>query len=417
LHLLPTLGPLRGAAASQVARLLALVNQVSRPELGESATESFVRHLSHGLRPDQLPLKAKHVFVEFALKKGIVETAVRLMESRDVNLAGAAVTFLGDFTFLSDHSTSAVLAVLDRIVHRFQHVFNVESQEQSVLLEVVTIFCVNLAGGCRCSHARLLPLLQPVCQRIIRHPRVSGNLRANAIVLLANLSMTVSHEIRRLRVAEDVLDLLGNNEIPREQLSVAESVVIFLHGQSKCAEMDSLMAQDVVGKYCVPIMQHALARTRFRGMYPYLSYSARLFEMLSRSRTYAEAVAKNEKVVPLLIQTTRVLRDERLESDDEGCAVSLQALTALARFRLWPPSSGLDSDSEAFMRVVLPLLLDNGNKSIRASAANLFAQLNIQQVINQLLVGRRLESNGKLLSCIWRSEVLSFLHPFLMECS
>jgi len=245
---------------------------------------------------------------------------------------------------------------------------------------------------------------------------VSAKMRSTTILLLANLSMTVSHEILRLRVADDMLHLLDNNEIPREELSVAESVVIFLHGRSKCAEVDKLMAQDVVGKYCVPIMHHALARTQFRGMYPSLSYSARLFEMLSCSRTYAEVVTKNKRVVPLLIQAnTRALRDEWVESDDEGRAVSLQALAALARFQLWP-SSG-DSDSEAFIWDVLPLLVDADKQRIRASAANLFARLNIQQVINQLLVGKRLESNGKLLSCIWKLEVLSFLYPFLTECS
>jgi len=412
-----TMGPLQGAAASQVAQLLALVDQASQPQIGESAAGSILRRLSHGLRPDQLLLKARHVFVELALEKGIVETAMRLMGSKVINLAGAAITFLADFTFLSDHSTSAVLAVFDRIAHRFQHVFTVESQEQSVLLESAMVLCVNVAAGCRCSHARLVPLMQPVCQWIIRHPRVSGTLRANTILLLANLSMTASHEVRKLRVADDVLDLLDNNDIPREQLSVAESVVIFLHGESKCAEVDKLMDHDVVGSYCVPILQHALSRTQFRGMYPYLSYSARLFEMLSRSRTYAEAMVKNENVVPLLIQTTRVLRNEGLESDDEGRAVSLQALSTLARFRLWPPPSGLDSDSQDFKCVVLPPLLDDDNKRIRESAANLFARLNIRQIINQLLVGKCLESSGKWKSCIWRREVLSFLYPFLMECS
>merc|ERR1712194_887022 len=87
--------------------------------------------------------------------------------------------------------------------------------------------------------------------------------------------------------------------------SVAESVVIYLHGFEKCDIVDRLLAMGVVGNYCVPLMQCTLEVREFRGMYPFLVYSARLFRVLAQTKGYAEALMDDCRVLPLLLQVFR----------------------------------------------------------------------------------------------------------------
>uniref|UniRef100_A0A7S1EX95 Uncharacterized protein n=1 Tax=Noctiluca scintillans TaxID=2966 RepID=A0A7S1EX95_NOCSC len=374
------------------------------------------------LQPEKLKADARRVFVERALETGLVKTAVRVVEVASSDVARAAIAFLADFTFFSDVGAQAVLQVFDRVIARFNHIFNVLAREHLPLLESAILLCVNVSASCPSSHMRLIPLVQPVCLQIVKNAEVSDRLRGNTILLLANLSMTVSAELRVLDVAAALLELINENRVSEEGKSVAESVIIFLHGQRKCKEIDCLMEQRVVSRYCVPIMEHALRGTQFRNVYPYLLYSAKLFQVLAKSPEYAALLGAEDQVVTLLLSANHCSDGpRRLSSDLEGRCLALEALSSLAHFRLWPPqpqptqsdASATVALSSAFVARDLPLLLMDEHIGIRAAAVALWARLNPSEVQFTLLVGRHLEVEGKLPPTVWRTKVLVFLFPFL----
>merc|ERR1712185_596154 len=129
----------------------------------------------------------------------------------------------------------------------------------------------------------------------------------------------------------------------------------------------------IVGDYCVPIMQFTLKGEEFRGMYPHLMYSARLFQVLARCREYGEALTQDERVVPLLLQAQRRQDTFRVDSDLEGRRLALEALRSLAHFELWRPDF-------IYLEHDLPLSLADDHAGIRAAAAGLWAILHREEV-------------------------------------
>merc|ERR1719350_580809 len=313
------------------------------------------------------------------------------------------------------------------------------------LLETSILLCVNLSASGLSSHKRLIPLVKPVCLKILRSMEVTDRLRGNTILLLANLSMTVSIELRALGVGTALLDLVRGNRVSKDGKSVAESVIIFLHGHEKCAEIDALMEREVVEKYCVPILQHALEGTQFRCVYPYLLYSAKLFKVLARTREYAEALVAEEEAIRLLLRANhREHGPRRLASDIEGRSFALEALTSFARFGLWPSAEvfaeeeavhinasdswdpdeqllqrseprGVVAISRAFLRDDLPVLLEDDSCAIRRASIGLWGTLNSDDVVRSLIVGRWLEDRLRVPQNIWRWKVLSYIYPFLED--
>lgn len=233
--------------------------------------------------------------------------------------------------------------------------------------------------------------------------------------------MSVGDDLREMGVAEALMWVL-KNEGSDHGISVAESVIIYLCGHCKCEEVDRLIELDVVDRYCVPLMEITLKRGKFRGMFPYLVYSARVFRVLAQSREYAEQLVAHERVVPLLQQASANLTTGpvQVESNAEGRAFALEALWSFARFRLWPctpADSGHCGSDRAFLRDTLPPLLMDAHAGVRSAAAGLWAALNTDAVSSLLLVGQRIERHRRLPPTFWRSKVLVFLFPFLASSS
>eukprot|EP00405_Crypthecodinium_cohnii_P033270 CAMPEP_0206533372 /NCGR_PEP_ID=MMETSP0325_2-20121206/4916_1 /ASSEMBLY_ACC=CAM_ASM_000347 /TAXON_ID=2866 /ORGANISM="Crypthecodinium cohnii, Strain Seligo" /LENGTH=191 /DNA_ID=CAMNT_0054029983 /DNA_START=127 /DNA_END=699 /DNA_ORIENTATION=+ len=191
-------------------------------------------------------------------------------------------------------------------------------------------------------------------------------------------------------------------------------------------------------------MQRTIEGEHFRGMYPHLMYSARLFEVLTRCPEYAEVLAGNSKVIPMLLHVAAECdRPLRVESDHEGRRLALEALRHLAQWKLWPPpaeaiarpsmspvrslsrsptgsedmeeslSSGtsrgrqllvpsrsptqrpsfarrcLLQESNDFINITLPNLLYHEHQGIRLSAAGLWAHIHKGAVRQQMLTGVR----------------------------
>lgn len=444
---------------SDVEKLLAVVSEVCDLKTGNTHKKHALRHLSVHLRPKVLQQEERQVFVQRAMARGVVGAAVQLIELGSADLACAASNFLGDFAFNSDAGARAVLDVFDRIAACFKHIFEGLLGQDLPLLEAAVLLCVNIAASCPSGHCRLIPLVRPVCLQIIRNPSVSDNLRGRTIVLLANLSTTCGSELRLLGVGDALLTLIQANRISEAGRSVAESVVIFLYGSQACREIDVLVkSMDVIRDYCVPLLERTLLGQQFRGMYPHLLYSARLFQVLAQSREYAQALVANPRVVPLLLRVNCVQKREnlRVESDLDGRRLALEALWSLARFRLWPRSVGgpgtlssysrggvrarggvlptaarqegrlceekkeIEDEGEeehtaAFLEQSLPLLLRNEHCGIRCSAVGLWATLNSHVVTLHLLVGALLAKRGCLPYEIWKMRVLACLYPFLCE--
>lgn len=400
------------ASEDEVNKLLAVVDQFCCTGNNTVLRRLALEQLSIALRPQQLRAEARRAFAVHAVERGVVAAAVRWIELGSADLVVAASNFLSDFAFGSDIAAQAVLQAFGRIANCFRRIFDTVAWEYLPLLEAAVLLCVNIAAMCPAGHATLIPLVRPVCVRIIRNPKAPDKLRGNTITLLANLSMTVGPELRSLCVVQDLLDLILENKVSGRGRSVAESVIIFLHGDTKSDEVDKLMSLNVVGEYCVPLMELTLRGDEFRGMYPYLMYSARVFYMLAQSREYAEALVSDERVVPLLLQANRHrVGPMQVESDLEGRRLALEAICSLTRLRLWPRES--DVASLAILKADLPELLCDEHSGIRASAVALWARLNVRYVIERLLVGHRLETAGIFPATFWSSKVLSFLFPFL----
>merc|ERR1712224_612728 len=104
------------------------------------------------------------------------------------------------------------------------------------------------------------------------------------------MTVDVREQLRSLGVAQVLLDLVSDNQVTGQGRQVAESVIIYLLGDQKCAEMDRLLSMNVIGEYCVPLMEGTLNHTLFRGMCPCLIYSAKVFQVLAQSQDYAKAL-------------------------------------------------------------------------------------------------------------------------------
>merc|ERR1719492_491131 len=118
--------------------------------------------------------------------------------------------------------------------------------------------------------------------------------------------------------------------------SVAESVIILVQGHELGSEVDQLIERNVIKDYCLPILESALTGSNFRGMYPHLVYSIQLFDVLLRSRHYAETITKHREVVPLLLRASQHCENLAwLQSDNDGRRLALQCLRRLVRFGLW----------------------------------------------------------------------------------
>eukprot|EP00928_Gymnodinium_smaydae_P073215 TRINITY_DN56451_c0_g1_i1.p1 TRINITY_DN56451_c0_g1~~TRINITY_DN56451_c0_g1_i1.p1 ORF type:complete len:479 (+),score=95.77 TRINITY_DN56451_c0_g1_i1:69-1439(+) len=394
-----------------VQQLMAVLEGIGSSGGDSAEWGKALRRLCVMIRPQKLSPEHRGIFIARALQQNIVAVAVQLIESGERDVAVAACNFLADFTFGSDGSARAVLRVFERIAACFKHVFEPLTWDSLALLEAAVLLCVNIAAMCPDGHRLLVPLVQQVCVQIIRSPRAPEELRGNAITLLANLSTTVAEELRAVRVADVLLRLVADANVPGPGRSVAESVIIYLHGNQKCDEIDQLMAMDVVGNYCVPLMESTLKGEEFRGMYPHLVYSARLFQVLAQSPEYATEMLSNQQVVPLLLRVSR-LPDEgpgKVESDLEGRRLSLETLRSLARLRLWPDEA--EQESWDFCHRDLPDLLDHGHVGIRASASGLWATLHMSFMYFLMFVGRELEQQGRATQHLWKEKVLQFLFP------
>jgi len=390
----------------RVMRLMRLIHIVMDASTGpqpEEKQKDALQQLSRELHRTGLGMVDRRLFVKEALETDIVNTAADLVQSGCISVAVAACNFLGVLVFDSDDGTRAVLQVFDRVSSRFACTLKTLSWEYMSLLEAAIVLCVNIAATCRSGHPKLVPLVRHVCIQIIENPRASKSLRANTILLLANLSITVGQELRELGVAEALLELVMTVQDPF-QLSVAETVIIILHGDHKCDVIDKLMDLNIVQAYCVPIMRSALQAEEFRGMCPHLMYSSILFQVLSKHREYAEMLAQNEHVVPLLLEAV-LRRETRVETDVEGRRLALEALRALADFKLWRPES-----EDAFL-MALPQLLGDDHAGIRAAAAGIWAPLHPNEVHSCHLLGARLNTTANLPSGLWQTKVMSFLLP------
>eukprot|EP00931_Biecheleriopsis_adriatica_P017278 TRINITY_DN12436_c0_g1_i1.p1 TRINITY_DN12436_c0_g1~~TRINITY_DN12436_c0_g1_i1.p1 ORF type:complete len:477 (+),score=98.63 TRINITY_DN12436_c0_g1_i1:128-1432(+) len=403
--------------SSEVLQLLRLVDAVCAEGNAHGHKQRCLEELSRDLRPQGLTQKARVAFVRQAISRGVVEEAVKLIEYGYTPLAAAATNFLGDFAFNSDVGSREVLQVFDRIADRFQHLFSSTAGAGSpsledLLLGAAILLCVNIAATCSSGHLKLVRLVQPVCLKILQSQSVGDKLRGNTILLLANLSMTVLNELRELHVGDVLLSLVLAQNISSTEKSVAESVIIYLHGEQKSSQVDQLMARGIVDKYCVPIMLHTLRGTEFRGMFPHLLYSAKLFQVLAKCRDYAEALTSDPRVVPLLLHSVTPNGEiPRVETDYEGRRLVLEALLSFARFGLWPRPD--DEISQTFVATALPQLLCDDQAGIRAAAAGIQAHLSKPRVVQMLLIGSRLEKR-RLVPCgFWQDKILSWIFPCL----
>lgn len=403
----------------EIRHLLPWVELVCAPKVSVNVKKRYLEELSYALRPQELKPQAREMFVRQGMSRGVVTEAVRLIETAPSAVAAAATNFLGDFAFNSDMGSREVLKVFDRIADRFQLLFASSSDKVSLmisedwLLQAAILLCVNIAATCPAGHMKLVRLVQPVCLKILQSPQVGDKLRGNTILLLANLSMTVLNQLRELQVAKVLLQLVENRSISEQGKSVAESVIIFLHGEEQCPQVDLLMERSVVSNYCIPIMAHTLKGTEFRGMFPHLLYSAKLFQVLSRCRVYAEKLLKEQdRVVPLLLRAVNPNGPPpRVETDYEGRRLVLEALWSLAKFKLWPAEK--DEESRRFIEKGLAQLKEDRQVGIRAAAAGIDAQLHSELVLEMLTVGKRLEADGWLPPSFWKYRIASQLYPFL----
>eukprot|EP00928_Gymnodinium_smaydae_P073160 TRINITY_DN56404_c0_g1_i1.p1 TRINITY_DN56404_c0_g1~~TRINITY_DN56404_c0_g1_i1.p1 ORF type:complete len:433 (-),score=28.33 TRINITY_DN56404_c0_g1_i1:48-1286(-) len=397
-----------------LSRLLAVAKMVCSTELSWVQKSHVLRQLTVAVRPHNLqPASVRERVLRQVIDLGVVDSAIHLVEIGDEMIATAACDFLVDISFGSDIAAQAVLNDFTRIAARFERLFEPQMWEQSDLLHSAVTLCMNLAATRHEGHGLIVPLVQPVCLQIIRSDRCMHELRGNAITLLANLSMTVSSELRSLRVANVLLDLLTGPPTSDIAKSVAESVVIYLHGHEACHEVDSLMTMNVVEDYIAPLMASTLRAQEFRGMYPYLVYTARVFQILTRTREYAEALMAHDMILPLLLE---VFEDDSqsvswpVESDLEGRCMILEALAWIAHYKLWPRT---DPRCKKFVDQQLPKLCQACNSDVRASAAHLWANLNVSHIISCLLIANRQDFAMGIHQGFWKERILTYNYPFL----
>merc|ERR1719453_1221053 len=333
-----------------------------------------------------------------------------------MDLVGTASNFLTDLAFCCDLGTRTLLSVFDRIARCYTKIFDRRNWDHNrpplKALEAAVLLCTIVAGCNSSGHQLIILLVEPICLQIIEDPRASDKLRQSTIILLANLCVTVGEQLRSLGVARALLDFIFDNQVTAPERSVAESVIIYLHGDRKCEEIDRLLAMNVIGEYCVPLMEVTLEGRKFRGMYPFLMYTVRVFQVLAQSRDYAEALVADERVVPLLLQAARTECHKRpMPSDVEGRRLALEALFSIWRFGMWPQYLGRELFT--FRSRDLPLLMADNHDGIRCSAARFWAYSNSDYVLQLLLAGTRIEERLHLPGALWREKILSCLFPFM----
>jgi len=397
---------------AEVQRLLRMVDLICDSEVQLHLKLEALPQLSMSMQPPQLRIEQKHTFVIQAISKGVVDAAVCLL-SQDKSTVGVVCEFLGDFAFSSDMASRAVVNTFNQLVHHFV-------PQRSVQIRSFIALCANLVATCPAEHQQIVALVGPVFLPIINDPTTTDSLMGSTILLLANLSLTVSHELRCLGVVDALLSLVTDPLVPDARKSVAESVIILVRGHERCCEVDQLIERNVAKDYCVPILEHALTDKKFRGMYPHLVYSIQLFDMLLRSRHYAETITKHGEVVPLLLQASQHCKNLAwLQSDNEGRRLSLRCLRRLVCFGLWPGGAESASNaitrpahasaSHAFISEGLPLLLRDNDVRVRSEAAHLWATLHPEWLLLMRLVGRRLESERRLPWPLWQKSLVALL--------
>lgn len=397
--------------ALKIASLLQYVKIIMDENNDLASRRRALSSVSIAIQPQHISADVKQLFVERVAEQHVVDSVVRLIELGGVDAASDACDFLGDLSFNSDLGSRIVFKESSRIFNCFRHAFQLASSHE--LVRSFVSLCANLVATSPEGHFQLIPLIEPVILPIIRDPNTSDRLLSSAILLLANLSLTVGDELRELQVADALVALVLDQGISVLRKSVAESVVIYLLGRQPCDEIDQLMALGLVQEYCVPILQCALEDKAFRGMYPHLVYSARLFQVLASSRTYATALTANERVVPLLLYAARQSsKQARLGSDCEGRRLALETLASLVSFDLWPHRG--NSMSQAFVETELPLLLDDERPGIRAASVKIWAALHAGEIQLLLRIGQTMEVDGHLPGDLWQA-ALTFLFPFLVE--
>jgi len=397
---------------AELKRLLRMVDIICNPDVQVHLKREALPRLSMAIQPQQLRMELKHVFVIQAISKGVVDAAVCLV-SQDRSAAGLVCDFLGDFAFYSDTASRAVVKTFSQIVYHFvpQHLMQIRP---------FISLCANIVATCPAEHQHVVALVGPVFLPIINDPHTTDSLMSSTILLLANLSLTVSHELRDLGVVDALLSLATDPLVPDARKSVAESVIILVRGHERGYEVDQLIERNVVEDYCLPILESALTGGSFRGMYPHLVYSIQLFDVLLQSRRYAETIAKRGEAVPLLLRASQH-RDNLawLQSDNEGRRIALRCLRRLVSFGLWTGDAESASSSattpahaaagHTFINKGLPPLLSDDDVRVRSAAASLWAVLHPEWLLLMRLVGRRLEAEGRLPWQLWQHFIVALV--------
>lgn len=402
------------AELKKVHDLLVQAARIRDPETETDWKKGAFERLSYRIHPCQLRADAKHIFVQKSIDSGFLETAVELIELGRHDLIVAACNFLGDFTFNSDAGSRAVLLLFHRIRDCFLHGFrSCGSQKPVALLSSAVSLCANIVATCPEGHECILSLVPTLFLPMLGDPNASDRLVGNTILLLANLSLTCKSELRDMCVADVLLNvLLSGDDVSETRKSVAESVIILLLGDARCEAVDRLMDAMVIEEYCIPILVKAMKNEEFRGMYPHLVYSARLFDVLAQSPEYAKAlVAHREVPEKLLAACKRQDGMRQLESHDEGRRLAIEALRSFARFKLWPN----DADDNLKLKQQLVPLLEDCHSGVREAAAGLWALTNRRQALDLLLVGHRFESEGHLNGMLWKEKIVPFIFPIPVE--
>lgn len=435
-----------------VKYLLHLLDEACHPDTGAEDRLQALDQIGEVL--SELRVDRRQRFVRHAMEMGVTNVLVHLIEAGSPELVVAASNFFADIVFFNDVAARDVVKFFDRIaMHLQRHLATLPGHRP--LQNAAVLLCMNVAAMYTSSHRLVTPLVRPVFLPIIMEAGAPDGLRGNAITLLANLAVTEGAELRSLGVAKPLLDLLLKEEVGDTCKSVAESVIIYLHGSRRSEEVDCLIANGVIGDYCVPLMESTLRGLQFRGMCPFLVYSARVFHALAQSRDYAEALVAHPEVLLLMMRASleedpdeRSLRG-RLASDVEGRCLALQVLSSFAHWGLWPEArqaarhlepggrigcgsdcklparalpGGKDgasggecapphSEDAIFVASQLPRLLADEHLGIRSAAAALWAQLHLRSVLQVLLVGHRLELDSRLPPGFWRECVCSYLFP------
>jgi len=405
--------------AHEVQKMLDIVDLICDEGVQSNEKRQALSFLSIAMQPHHLCAEVKRVFVQRAIERRVIEQAVGLIECGSSDIAEAACDFLGDFIFNSDVGGRAVLHVFSRLVAAFTKTYSKQAHKHTPIMRSFICLCANIVATCPSGHAHILPLVSSIFLPLIRDREVPDAVLGSTVLLLANLAVLASDELRMLCAVDVLLELALDHHATGRRKSVAESVIIFLQGHRQCEEMGLLLSLDTVRDYCIPILDCALRGKGFRGMYPHLHYSVRLFHTLANTREYAVVLVQEPAVVPLLWKATAQRSQRlRLESDDEGRSLAIQALLRLYRFGLlahaqddasskWQPAGEVQ-----VMERVEELLADDDAR-VRASAASMWAFHNQQHVVNLFIVGIRLEAAGSLTDNLWTREVLSWICPSL----